>query len=158
MTRTALFILMTVAAQPIMSVHATPTSRQKLGYAALTLGIAAVIGSTIAYVLFTKSDGKVCKDFTHGVQEQLNAAQHAQNHVGLDQFDISTIPPLFSRTPTHPADHTTILFSSRRTLKANVTHSITKRNGRHFHKLTAHYLPATDADRAHAFTGEPQHI
>lgn len=139
MQRTALFVLMTVAAQPVFGVQAALSSKHKI---AIGLGVAACITAAI-HLLFAKSDAQVCNNFIHEIGEKLDALQGPVDRKAVTNVYEYNMPPLFSRNCS--LNNTTV-GSRNGQYRARITHKMTKRGIYHDHKFSTTYETVTNAN------------
>lgn len=139
MTRTALFILMTVAAQPVFGVQAALSSKHKI---AIGLGVAACITAAI-HLLLAKSDAQVCNNFIHEIGEKLDALQGPVDKKTVTNAYAYNMPPLFSRDCS--LNNTTV-GSQNGHYRARITHKIKKRGIYHDHTFSTSYETVTNAN------------
>ena len=132
--------LLSLASQPLLSMQAPQDKNNKTKTIVAALGITALVGGTIAYMLLTKSDKQICDQFMNEVGQELDAIQCTQS----DSFTVtnvytSNIPPLFS---SEKSLNNVIVHSRDGRYRAQIEHRTTKKCGRHFHELNARYYPA----------------
>jgi hypothetical protein len=143
----ALCSLLSLATQPLFGMQATPAPQKKTGLIALTVGVTALIGTTVSYLLLAKSDKQVRDDFKRETKRKLES-----RNLILGEFreTPTTVPPLSEMMPsarTHPSHHADTILSNDQDYKVTIQHHITKKYGLHFHELIADYQQATGIDR-----------
>lgn len=93
----SLYLLLSLVAQPLCGMQATPQSSSITGKTiAAAVGVTSLVAAVITYLLLAKSDKQVCDEFHAKVAAAVNSGDTTPI-----RYSKTTIRPLFSSEPKH---------------------------------------------------------